>query len=256
MQSSCLTPIALFLLQVEPYILTEQAQGLRMLRHQLGAVSMVAPAAAVCDGFAMTGRIDKFAASLLSCVVVEAAAWGEAILCIWQQQDSALRAGQQPSPQHAWNAAELESLEHLHLNLNTQEEIAAKLEDERCSGASGWKAAGDALVDLVASVAQLAHQFGAVYALAGTCRHTRGREAILYTRSCCRVKGCVSTGASAMLCQLLAKLCQVAAATPAAPDGSEGVQAERRLLCGRFRLVVSAILQVRSLGWCSLSDRI
>ena len=103
------------------------------------------------------------------------------------------------------------------------------LKNERCSGTSAWEAAGEALVDLAASVAELAQQFGAVYALAGTCRHVRGSEAGQYPRPCCRVKGCVSTGAAAVLCRLLAKLCQVGAASPPPPDWSEGVQAEKAI---------------------------
>lgn len=83
MQHQCLLSTAMFPLQVKSYMLMfaflEQARGLRMLRQQLGAASMVTSAAAVCDGFAMTGRIETFAGRLVSCAVEEATAWGEAI---------------------------------------------------------------------------------------------------------------------------------------------------------------------------------
>ncbi len=255
MQHQCLLSTAMFPLQVKSYMFMfaflEQARGLRMLRQQLGAASMVTSAAAVCDGFAMTGRIETFAGRLVSCAVEEATAWGEAMLRIWLEQDSVVRAEQPLPPQH-WDSTKQT---RFSLKPNIHAEIADKLGDERCRGSSGWKAAGNSLVEHVSCVAQLAHQFGAVYALAGPCRHIRGLEPGRYTMPRCHVKGCFSTGIAALLCRLLAELGQVAAASPPGLDGSEGMRAERRSLCDRFRLAVSAMLQVRSSPCRNLSDR-
>ena len=101
------------------------------------------------------------------------------------------------------------------------------------------------MVERAVAVAKLAQQFGAVFGLAGLCRHGHSYETGKHTKPHCRVKSCVSSGAAAALCQLLAELGGVAAAGPPGLAGSEGAAAESRSLCNELRLAVLQMLQAR-----------
>lgn len=217
---------------------------MREVRQKLEAVSLVELAANCFRGTQMVRKMASCVSRMVTCAAAEAAAWGRGVLCIWQQQDPAVWDDRHRVPQHKCSARVC-GFAHLSILLPTREDVAAKLGDEGCQGASGWKAAGDAMVEHAAAVAKLAQQFGAVFGLAGICRHSQSLEAGRHTKPHCRVKGCVSSGAAAALCRLLAELGEVAAASPPGLTGSEGAEAESRSLCNKLRLAVLQMLQAR-----------
>ncbi len=222
----------------------EQARDLREVRQKLEAVSLVELASICFKGTQMVRKMAGCVSRMVTCVAAEATAWGRGVLCIWQRQDPAVWDDQHQAPQHKCSARICGSA-HLTILLPTREDVAAKLGDERCQGASGWKSAGDAMIEHAIAVAKLAQQFGAVFGLAGICRHSQSLEAGRHTTPHCRVKGCVSSGAAAALCRLLAELGGVAAASPPGLTGMEGAEAESRWLCNKLRQVVSEMLQAR-----------